>query len=180
MIEIKQNNVEDKQAPVKTGEKPKQDWLKWLVVGLVGFVAVCLIFGLGLIVGGLKARFSYRWAENYHRNFAGPKGGFLGNWQKIPPLPGEFIEGHGTFGEIIKIEGESLIVKGKDDVEKVILVSADTVIENFRVKMGKEDIKTGDNVVIIGSPNEQGQIEAKLIRFFEQEILLRPVRFPYF
>jgi hypothetical protein len=39
----------------------------------------------------------------------------------------------------------------------------------------KDDLKVGDQVVIIGSPNEQGQIEAKLIRIFngeEKEILL--------
>ena len=157
--------------------------LKWIIIGLAGFVVIVLIFGAGMFVGGMKARFSYRWAESYHKNFAGPRGGFLGDWRKFVPFPGEFIEGHGTFGEIIKINDSDLIVKGQGDVEKVIIITKDTTIEKGREKIKKEELKVGDRVVIIGSPNEQGQIEAKLIRVFsEEETKALPTlpRFPFF
>jgi hypothetical protein len=169
---------EDKQ----NNKKINRDVLKWIIIGLAGFVVIILIFGAGIFVGGTKARFSYRWAESYHKNFAGPQGGFFGDWRTLPP-PGDFIEGHGTFGEIIKINDSDLIVKGQGDVEKVILITKDTTIERGRDTLKKEELKVGDQVVIIGSPNEQGQIEAKLIRIFDGEgvrNLPKLPRFPFF
>ena len=48
-----------------------RDVLKWIIIGLAGFVVLVLVFGAGVKVGTLKARYSYKWAENYHKNFAG-------------------------------------------------------------------------------------------------------------
>jgi hypothetical protein len=148
-------------------EEKQHDILKWIIVGLLSIIVLVLIFGLGVFVGEKKAKFSYLWAENYHRMFAGPKAGFLGNL-KMPPFPpfDEFIEGHGTFGEIIKIEGNNLVVKGRGNVEKVIVVTEKTVIKSGRKDIKLSDLKIGDVIVIIGSPNDKGQIEAKLIRVF--------------
>ncbi|MBU4223935.1 hypothetical protein KJ934_01790 [Patescibacteria group bacterium] len=144
------------------------DALKRVVIGSVGFAVAILIFGAGMAVGGMKAKFSYRWAENYHKNFGGPKGGFLRDWRNTPLMPEDFIDGHGAFGEIIEINPSGFVIKGRENVEKVIVATENTV-----VKSGKETItdglKVGDSVTIIGSPNEQGQIEAKLIRVFDEE-----------
>lgn len=144
--------------------------LKWIIIGLLGFVAAVVIFGLGIFIGGMKARFSYKWADNYHKNFAGPKGGFSESWRGRMPLPRDFISGHGVFGEIIKIEspaGDSnFAIKGKDEVEKAIVVTDKTLIENRRVKIKREDLKVGDFITVIGSPDEEGKIEAKMIRVF--------------
>jgi hypothetical protein len=147
--------------------KKERDILKWVLVGLVVFIVLALVFKVGMFVGEKKAQFSFRWAENYHRMFAGPRAGFLGNL-RMPPFPpfDEFIEGHGTFGEIIKIEGNNLVVKGRGNVEKVIVVTEKTVIKSGREDIKFSDLKIGDMIVIIGSPNEKGQIEAKLIRVF--------------
>jgi len=142
-----------------------KDVLKWTIIGIAGFVIVGLIFGAGMFVGGMKAKFSYRWAESYHKNFAGPREGFLGDWQSFPR--GDFIEGHGAFGEIIQISDTDLVVKGRGDVEKVIITTEDTTIQKGRETIKKEELKVGDQIVIIGSPNEEGQIEAKLIRVFD-------------
>jgi hypothetical protein len=148
-------------------EEKKHDILKWIIVGLLAIVAIVLVFGLGVFVGEKKAKFSYHWAENYHRMFAGPKAGFLGNL-RMPPFPpfDEFIEGHGTFGEIIKIEGNNLVVKGRGNVEKAIVITEKTVIKSGREDIKFSDLKIGDMIVIIGSPNDKGQIEARLIRVF--------------
>ena len=160
----------------KNNFKIKPDILKWIIIGLAGFVIIVLIFGAGIFVGGMKARFSYRWAENYHKNFGGPRGGFLSDWRNLPPFPGDFIESRGTFGEIIKINSSTsseqafdLVVKGQSNAEKVILITEKTAIEKGRETIKKDELKVGDSIVIIGSPNDKGQIEAKLIRLFDGE-----------
>src|SRR3989344_3922440 len=142
-----------------------RDVLKWVIIGLAGFAVLILVFGAGIKVGTMKANYSYRWAENYHKNFGGPRGGFLGDLRSFPQ--GDFINGHGVFGSIIKIDGSTIIAKDKDDVEKTILVSDSTIIRKGREKVKLPDLKVDEDIVIIGSPNEEGQIEAKLIRVFD-------------
>jgi len=154
----------DEEKPPKI--KINRDILKWVVIGLASFAVIVLIFGTGMVVGGMKAKFSYRWAENYHENFAGPKDGFLGDWRKKPLMPGEFIEGHGAFGEIIELKDNGFVIKGRGDVEKIVIITKDTAIKEGR-KTVKDGLEVGDYVVIIGSSNEEGQIKAKLIRIFD-------------
>lgn len=144
--------------------KPNRDILRWIIVGSAIFVVAVLIFGAGIFVGEMKARFSYRWAENYHKNFGGPRGGFMGRLPGNLPPSGDFIKGHGTFGEIIRINGADFVIKGQGDAEKVIVVATSTAIQKGRDTIKKDDLKVGDRVVVIGSPNEEGRIEAKLIR----------------
>ena len=159
-----------------------RDVLKWIIIGLAGFVVLVLVFGAGMKVGALKARYSYRWAENYHRNFAGPRGGFFSDWRNFPR--GEYINAHGVFGSIIKIDDNTIVAKGRDDVEKTVLVSDNTIIQKGRETVKLSDLKADESIVIIGSPNEQGQIEAKLIRVFDGETKGLPFRrsrsFPFF
>ena len=141
----------------------------WVVSGLIVFL---LIFKLGIAVGYQKAAFSYRWGENYHRNFGGPKGGFMREFnQEISG--GDFIGGHGTFGQIISIADSELVVRGKDNVEKIIVVNENTDIRRFRDTIQIEDLIVDEPIVVIGEPNDQGQIEAKFIR-----IMPMPSRLP--
>jgi len=146
--------------------KIKRDTLRRVLIILVKFIILLLVFGTGMFIGAAKVKFSYRWAENYHRNFGGPGGGFMRDW-RLPPPVNEFIDGHGTFGDVIKIDNSELVIKGKDNIEKLVLIKDNTTITIGRQKAKKEDIKIGDSVMIIGSPNDAGQIEAKLIRIFK-------------
>lgn len=147
-------------------KSPHPDVLKWIIFGLVSLVVVILIFGAGVKVGTLKARYSYQWADNYHKNFGGPRGGFFGNWRGFPS--GDFIEGHGAFGEIIELGDSGFVVRGRGDVEKIVVTAEDTVVRKGR-RTVKDELRVGDRVTIIGSPNEEGQIEAKLIRVFNSQ-----------
>ena len=169
---------ENKEIKIKL----KRDTLKWIIIGLAVFVIAVLLFGAGMFVGGMKARFSYRWAENYHRNFGGPQGGFMGDWRMMP-LNSEFIEGYGTFGQIIKIEGSTIVIKGRNDMEKIILLKDDTVIKRLRETIKPIDLKIDDYIVVIGEPNDAGQIEAKLIRLLppmEASFKPSPSRMPLY
>lgn len=158
---------EDKHRKIfSAGGGQNQDILKGIIVGLLGFVAVVLIFSVGMHVGGSRAKYSYSWAESYHTNFAGPRSGFLGNWRAFPQ--GDFISGHGAFGGIIELNDTGFVIQGRGDVEKVIIITNDTIIKRGRETMAVEvGLQVGDKVTVIGSPNDEGQIEAKLIRIFD-------------
>jgi hypothetical protein len=133
-----------------------------IIITLFGLALLAGAFALGTFVGYKKAAFSYRWGENYHLNFGGPKMGFLRQMEDFGG--GDFIEGHGTFGRIIKIDGSTLIIESRDKVEKVVLVKDDTEIQKLRNTLKIDDLKVGDYAVVIGEPNDLGQIEAKFIR----------------
>lgn len=132
-----------------------------VLFGIGALIVLLLVFKAGMVVGFKKANFSYRWVENYHRNFGGPRGGFLGDFSDR-----DFTDAHGTSGQIIKIDGNTLVTKGRDDVEKIVLVKDDTVIKRFQDTLKVADLKVNDYIVMIGDPNDAGQIEAKLIRLF--------------
>ncbi|MCX6731373.1 MAG: hypothetical protein NTX55_00020 [Candidatus Parcubacteria bacterium] len=124
-----------------------------IVMSIIGSIIVLLlVFAAGTIVGFKKANFSFRWAENYHQNFGGPRGGFFGQINGR-----DFIDAHGVFGQIIKIDGSTIVINGRDNMEKIILTTDKTVINGPQMKVN-------DYIVVIGDPNNAGQIEAKLIR----------------
>ena len=143
----------------------KQKNSKIIAISIGALILFLLVFKAGVFVGYKKASFSYKWGENYHRNFAGPREGFFGDLKRGFGDK-DFIDAHGIFGTIIKIDGNIILIKGKDNVETAVLVSDTTVIRRGRETIKPADLKTDDRIVIIGSPNDQGQIEAKLIRLF--------------
>ena len=130
-------------------------------VGIV--IVLILIFSAGISVGFRKASFGRSWGENYERNF-----GMMsrdGIMQNRPFLGGDtFPNSHGAVGKIIKITLPTIIVQDKDNTEKVVLIKEDTKIQEAKINLKNTDLKIDDFVVIIGSPNTQGQIEAKFIR----------------
>ena len=130
-----------------------------VVLSIAGLIILAFVFGLGVYVGTKKADFSFRWAEEYHNNFGGPQQGFFGNM-----MGEEFTNANGVFGQIIKIDSGSLTVKDKDNVEKIILVGDKVSILYQRKSMKLADLKVGDSIVAIGDPNNNGQIQAELIR----------------
>ncbi len=138
---------------------------KVALIALGALIVLLLVFKVGVFVGYKKANFSYRWGENYHRNFGGPQGGFFGDFRRGFG-DRDYINANGTFGSIIKIDNSTLVIKGKSDVEKTVLISEKTMISSRRESLNISDLKVDDRAVVIGSPNEQGQIEAKLIRVF--------------
>lgn len=141
----------------------KAKLLKWLIFVIIILILLCLSFRVGYKVGRRQASFSYKWGENYHQLFGGPKKGFL---PRIGLGKDDFLDANGTVGAVIKIEGSSLIIRGKDNVEKSIFILPETVIRAGRENLKLSDIKVDNNVVVIGSASSTGQIEAKMIRIF--------------
>jgi hypothetical protein len=160
---MEETQKEEPKKSIKLPEiKLNPDVLKWIIMGLLILVAVLLILGIGMRIGAEKAKFSCGWAQNYHENFAGPKTGFIEDWRRLPGP--DFIEGHGSVGEIIKIGEHDFVIKDRGSTEKIILVTENTTINRLNETIKVADLKIGEIAVIIGSPNYSGQIEAKLIR----------------
>jgi hypothetical protein len=136
-----------------------------LILVVVGLVVIVFVFMLGVYVGAKRADFSFKWAEEYHRNFGGPQGGFFSNM-----MGQEFTDANGVFGQIIKIDASAssgqtiLSINGKDNVEKIVLASDKTTIRVLMKNEKLSDLNVGDSIVVMGEPTSSGQIDAELIR----------------
>ena len=124
-------------------------------------IAVLFVFQAGIFVGYKKASFSHRWGDNYHRTFGERK--HKGVFYK-GALQKDFSGAHGAIGKIISLDFPSFVIEDSDNTEKIALISGKTVIRRFRETINTADLKVDDFVVIIGSPDDQGRIEARLIR----------------
>jgi len=117
------------------------------------------MFKAGEMVESQKADFSYRWGQNYYSNFVGR-----------PSLNADIggnnlMMTHGVFGSIISVNAPDLIVQDiNNNVEKDIITSTGTLIRDLNKAISFKDLETNERVIIIGSPNASGQIEARLIR----------------
>ena len=135
---------------------------KWIIIGVAELILLIGAFGLGMKVAFHKARFTDSWMRNYRQNFMKPMRG-------MPMRPNEhFFSAHGVFGSILTVEKDSLTVKDEEDNEKTVLITPSTSIRLNLEDLKIEDLKSGQVVVVIGAPNDQGQIEAKFIRELSQ------------
>ena len=128
------------------------------VIGII--VILFFVFQLGMFVGFQKASFSFRVGENYFEQMHGrlndPMMGVRG---------GDLANSHGSIGKIIKISLPTLIIEDRDNIEKTVSIGNDTVLKDIKSDIKPTDLKEGDVVMIIGTPNDNNvQIEAKLIR----------------
>jgi len=124
------------------------------------------VFQMGMFAGFKKASFSNDWGNNYERNF-GPMHNnpllFKDNLREMP-------NAHGAIGKIIKVEYPNIVVLDKDQTEKVVIINDDTNILERKEKVAKESLVVDKFIIVIGDPNDQGQIEAKLIRIIPSPI----------
>ncbi len=130
-----------------------------ILVGLGAVLVVLTIFQAGVMVGYRKAAFSYRWGDNYYKMFGGPRKDLL------PGFPrNDFPNAHGVVGSIIKVELPKIFVEGDDGIEKVVEIATSTAIRRLKDPVSSADLKTDDSVIVIGAPNNDSIIEARLIR----------------
>jgi hypothetical protein len=144
---------------MKTEDISKSKIVQKTIISIGIVVVVLIILLVGVKIGEHRARFSGQFGDNFERNFMGPKTGMMGGF-----LNERSVGGHGVIGNIVSIKLPQLIITGPDNLEKTILVSTSTVIRQFQNNIKNYDLKIGDSVVVIGNPNDKGQVEAKLIR----------------
>jgi hypothetical protein len=136
-------------------------WVRW-TLGILAFLFVFLFgFGLGVTVGYQRAAFSSNWGKNYAHNFsvAIPTGAMMPRG----PMP---FNMHGTAGMVIDIANAELTVQDDDNNEQSVVVASDTIIRKIDQTIPFSAIAVGDHLVVIGTPNPEGQVEARFIRIF--------------
>ncbi len=150
--------------------KEKSSLIVFIVISLV---LILISFRIGVFVGQRQASFTYRWGENYHQAFGGPQEGFMQDWRGK-----DFVAGHGNVGQVIKNEDEILIIQDKNGTEKIIKLDQKTLIKNGPENIKQSDIEINDEIVVLGSPQDDGSVLAKLIRVFDLSKMPPPQPLP--
>lgn len=131
---------------------------------IIASLSVALaIFEGGIAVGYRKAAFSYRSGEGYYRMFFGSREGVSRNMMGF--LGGDdMYGGHGANGKVVKTSPVSVVLSSPDNTERVVTISGNTIVRRFRDVASTSDIKVDDFIVVLGSPDDVGQVNAKFIR----------------
>jgi hypothetical protein len=79
----------------------------------------------------------------------------------------DFRNAHGVSGTIISVSDNAIVIKNRDGNENTINVSDKTVIKDRQNDLEISDLKSDENVVIVGKPDDKGVISADLIRVFD-------------
>ena len=140
-----------KDNPMIESKKKTNHWQRYFLFALVGAGMLGTVFGAGFFVG--------RWSTRTNSPFASPLG------QRIIPS-----SRHGAVGKVLQIEGTTITLQSRDGTSHTILTDSQTRFERGIAKATKltlRDLKIGDQVIIVGTPNAQGQIKAKLIRVLQ-------------
>ena len=134
---------------------------------VTGIILVAIgSFAFGFSAGLHKARFSYRFGENYERNFMKAERQEMKE-RMMQRMDGKlFRSGHGVAGEIISLSDGSVIVSGPEGQENSIAISETTIIMEGGEKISRTDLATGERIVVLGKPSDDGSIQADLIRVF--------------
>ena len=160
---------------MNTQEAVKSKMLKVAALAVGGFLVILVSFAGGVAVGLKKARFSYKWGENYERNFmGGPLRGPMGMKGQTPG-PREmmrdfegrgFRNAHGIAGSVISVADNKIVIKDRNGQENTISVDDKTLIKRGQDNISLNDLKNGDRIVVMGSPDDNGVVKADLIRVF--------------
>ncbi|MFZ2049060.1 MAG: hypothetical protein WAV25_02070 [Minisyncoccia bacterium] len=134
-----------------------------LIGGFVILILVVIIFRMGIEIGFREARFSSRLGDNYSGNLYFD-GGMMGMMRS------GLVDGHGASGKVLRITPPTMVVATGNNLEKIIRFTDDTLIRKYRDSISSSDIQLDDYVVVIGYPNDDGEIVAKLVRVMPANI----------
>jgi hypothetical protein len=132
--------------------------MKTILAIIAAIVLLLVGFSVGEFVGFHKASFAYQNGNNFYRAF-GPISS-----HGMPLFP----DAHGVVGKVVSVSLPTITVEDRDNTEKVVAISDQTVIRYLRNSLQAQDITVGSSVIAIGEPNAQSQIAASLIRILPQ------------
>lgn len=149
--------------------RPTSRLMFGVMLGILTVIIVLGVFWLGVSVGSHRSRFACQWGERYGAMMGMPDFG-PGNRMGFAPPPGG-LDPNGADGEVVSKNGREIIVKGRDGVEKSVVIPETADVRKGRENVKPENISVNDMVVVFGSPTGTGQVEAKLIRIFDRNLV---------
>lgn len=84
--------------------------------------------------------------------------------------------GHGATGMIQEIAEQKIFIKTRDGKLQTIVVNAETRFDKNFQKISKSDLKVDDQVIVLGFPDSENQIVARLVGLIDPS--LPPRGFP--
>ena len=134
-----------------------------IVTGVCITLVIICIFEIGVMVGYHESSYSSRWGENYTRNFGGGPMGMNGLPDAGQPMP------DGIMGKIVSIthataSSTELAISGSQHPEEKVLIASDTIIRDHQNTLSPASLSVDEEVVVLGSPDTNGEIVAKLVR----------------
>jgi hypothetical protein len=127
---------------------------------------ILILVGLGVGFGGGYFFRNYQLTK-MRGNFAA--GGANGTFQRFNGAVGARGTGQngmmrgGTSGSILSMDDKSITVKMPDGSTKIVFLSDTTKYSNTAVST-RNDLKTGENVAVFGTPNSDGSVTATSIQ----------------
>jgi hypothetical protein len=154
-------------------ETMKSKKFKIAALGVGAIIIALVSFAGGVAIGFHKARFSYKFGENYERNFVGNPLQGRGMMERGPRgMVDDFggrgmRNGHGIAGAIISVANNQIVIKDRNGQENTISVSDKTLIKRGQETISVNDLKNDEQIVVMGQPGDNGTINADLIRVFD-------------
>lgn len=140
----------------------------WILGSLI---VLMLVFGIGIGVGYDRANFGSHFGQNYYHNFyGGPATGSMP--YGMGPAP---MSEHGIAGTVIDISSSTVSVKDPNNNEHSIVISSATVIRKDSDTINIWGIQLQDQLVVIGDPDDQGQVIARFVRVFSPSSSIIPL-----
>ena len=131
-----------------------------IIVAISVILIALIIFSAGIFVGYYKATFSHDLDDVYRQGFNSPGSPFAPFMHSS-----DDVNPHGIVGQIVGINLPfSIMVKGDKNAEQIVTILPETTVRIFHSLATTSDIKVGDQAIVIGTPNDQGEIQASFIR----------------
>ena len=132
-----------------------------IMAAVIIMAGIIFVFHIGEEFGYKKAELMDQVSGNYYKTF-GP-----GDPRKTGPLGYLFDDQtgtHGVAGKVANVTAGKIVVEDNEGIEKTVTTDSDTIIKKQRNTISINDIQPDDFIVVIGSPNANGEIDAKIIR----------------
>ena len=139
----------------------KSKHFKNTAIGLGIVAGILVVFHAGSEYGYHKAEFILQSADNNYpsiRQGMTKRGGVMGF------VSDDTASSHGVIGKIVSVALPTIIVEGKDNTEKTVRIDDDTLIRKGRDEIDQSVLVAGDMIMVVGTPNSNAEIGAKLIR----------------
>ena len=134
--------------------KPDNQFILKKIIYVLGILLIILI-----IFGYRRATYSFIWHENYNKDALQPvsfMAPFMHDEDDVNP--------DSAIGNIVSMHIPFLLIKGKYQSERTVIVGSTTSIRFADRIASTTDLTMNRQIIAIGTPDDKGQIQATFIR----------------